>query len=82
MKDSLCRTAQARALRGLTGLSLARCREIIALANPPPRKRARRLQMELNQQPLTAAEVKMYFDKCRELLAQHGADVSLHLPKV
>lgn len=77
-RDPLSISAQARALRGLTGLPLGRCRRIIVLARDEicGRKLRRRRrpavvrQMELSDLSASLAEVHAAFDEVRRRIAE------------
>lgn len=77
MKEPLSIHAQARALRSLTGLSLAHCRRIIVMARAEMH-RATALkrrgtttarQLTLEEQPADPAVIAQEFAKMRAMLA-------------
>lgn len=78
MKEPLSLSAQARALRSLTGLSLAHCRRILVMARAEMHKESalRRKaahvaarQLQLDEQPAAPDVVAAEFQKIREMLA-------------
>lgn len=82
MSEPLSIPAQARALRGLTGIPLAHCRRIIAMA-AAERQKAREIkrraaraphQLELAEQPLDDATISEGFARIRETLAMIGRE--------
>ena len=77
MKEPLSIHAQARALRSLTGLSLAHCRRIIVMARAEMHRASvmkRRgtisaRQLTLEEQPADPAVIAQEFAKMRAMLA-------------
>lgn len=69
MKPPITKPAIARALRTLTGLSLAKSREIVDLAFPEKKRTRPSKHPELVSQPASEQEVRSAFEQLRQDLS-------------
>lgn len=66
----ICREAQARALRSVTGISIRRARKVLDIAQPKPRQPAQARQLDFEERRISDAEAASGFAECRRILSR------------